>query len=60
MQGMWPELLAERSDPLIHKFEIADADGRVLLDVPFREVLDRARKPPAPPIETDASLYARS
>ncbi len=44
-QAMWGELLAERSDPLLRSFEIADASGRVLLIVPFREVLDRAHKP---------------
>jgi hypothetical protein len=47
-QGMWGELLAERSDPLIRSFEIADASGRVLLTLPFREVLERARKPAGP------------
>lgn len=47
-QGMWSELLTERSDPLLRSFEIADASGRVLLTLPFREVLDRARKPVAP------------
>jgi hypothetical protein len=49
-QSMWGELLAERSDPLLRSFEIADADGRVLLTLPFREVLEQARKPPAPMI----------
>lgn len=42
---MWGELLAERSDPMLRSFEIADAQGRVLLVLPFREVLERARKP---------------
>ena len=44
-QAMWGELLAERSDPLLRSFEIADASGRVLLVLPFWEVLERARKP---------------
>ncbi len=44
-QAMWGELLAERSDPMLRSFEIADAAGRVLLVLPFREVLERARKP---------------
>ncbi len=44
-RAMWGELLAEHSDPLIRAFEIADEHGQVLLTVPFREVLDRARKP---------------
>jgi hypothetical protein len=43
---MWTELLAQRSDPLIRSFEIADETGRVLLILPFGEVLDRARKRP--------------
>jgi hypothetical protein len=44
-RAMWSELLAERSDPLLRSFEIADSDGRVLLLLPFREVLESARKP---------------
>jgi hypothetical protein len=48
-QEMWSELLTQRADPLSRAFEIADADGQVLLTLPFREVLDRARKPTAPP-----------
>jgi uncharacterized protein YlxW (UPF0749 family) len=43
-QAMWSELLAERSDPLLRSFEIADASGRVLLVLPFQEVLERAHK----------------
>ena len=44
-QAMWSELLAERSDPMLRSFEIADSDGRVLLILPFREVLERASRP---------------
>jgi len=44
-QEMWSELLAERSDPLVRSFEIADEHGQVLLTLPFREVLERAHKP---------------
>ena len=47
-QGMWTELLAERSDPTIYSFEISDEAGECLMRVPFTEVLDRARKPCAP------------
>ena len=47
-QEMWSELLAEGSDPLIRSFEIADERGQILLTLPFREVLERARKPSAP------------
>jgi len=45
-QDMWVELLAQRMDPLIRSFEIADEKGRVVLILPFQEVLDRARKRP--------------
>ena len=45
-QDMWTELLAQRSDPLIRSFEIADERGRLLLTLPFVEVLDRARRRP--------------
>ena len=44
-RAMWSELLAERSDPMLRSFEIADSDGRVLLVLPFREVLESARRP---------------
>src|SRR5437588_4179287 len=44
-RAMWGELLAERSDPLIRAFEIADEHGQILLTVPFAEVLERACKP---------------
>ena len=46
-QEMWSECLAECSDPLLRTFEISDERGRVLLTLPFREVLERARKPTA-------------
>ena len=48
-QEMWSELLAERNDPMARAFEIADAHGRILLTLPLSEVLERARKPTAPP-----------
>jgi hypothetical protein len=50
-QAMWAELLAERANPFLRSFEIADASGRILLTLPFREVLDRARKPARMPEE---------
>jgi len=43
-QEMWGELLAEKSDPLLRCFEITDVNGRLLLTLPFGEVLQRARK----------------
>ncbi|WP_336490265.1 hypothetical protein [Methylobacterium nigriterrae] len=33
---------------LCYAFEIADADGQLLIEVPFAEVLDTARKPRRP------------
>ena len=45
---MWGELLAQRADPLLRSFEIADSGGRLLLTLPFREILERVRKPPGP------------
>jgi hypothetical protein len=47
-QEMWSELLAQRSDPLRRAFDIADADGQVLMTIPFCEVLERARRLPPP------------
>jgi hypothetical protein len=57
-QDMWAELLAQRSDPLIRSFEIADSAGRVLLILPFGEVLDRARKRAVPLPEQVRSAQA--
>ena len=45
---MWSELLKHREDPTAHTFEICDADGKLLLSLPFTEVLEAARKPADP------------
>jgi hypothetical protein len=42
-EEMWSELLADGLDPLTRSFEISEG-GQVLLTLPFREVLERARK----------------
>jgi hypothetical protein len=42
-EEMWSELLAEGLDPLMRSFEISDGH-QILLTLPFREVLERARK----------------
>ena len=42
-EEMWSELLADGLDPLTRSFEISDG-RQVLLTLPFREVLERARK----------------
>jgi translation initiation factor 2B subunit (eIF-2B alpha/beta/delta family) len=52
---MWGELLAEQADPLLRSFEIADAEGRSLMTLPFREVLERARKPAHLPNEVKSA-----
>jgi hypothetical protein len=57
-QEMWPELLTERCDPLIRSFEIADERGQILLTLPCREVLERARKPSAPLSKLRQSLQS--
>lgn len=44
-QEMWSELLKDGKDPTTHGFEISDADGKVLLTLPFKEVLEATRKP---------------
>jgi translation initiation factor 2B subunit (eIF-2B alpha/beta/delta family) len=52
---MWGELLADKSDPLLRSFEIADGSGRLLLTLPFGEVLERARKPRILPNEVKSA-----
>ena len=42
-EEMWSELLADGLDPLMRSFEISDG-RQVLMTLPFREVLERARK----------------
>jgi len=42
-QDMWSELLVDGLDPFMRSFEISDGH-QVLMTLPFREVLERARK----------------
>jgi len=42
------DLLRKKANPYRHTFEITDADGNLLLEVPFSEVLEKG-KPPLPP-----------
>lgn len=37
---MWHELIRERVDPRTCSFEIADAEGNTLFELPFAEILD--------------------
>jgi hypothetical protein len=46
--GMSADLAREETNPARYAFEITDARGNLLMDVPFTEVLDRGHKP-APP-----------
>jgi Domain of unknown function (DUF6894) len=42
---LWRELLVERVDPRDYSFEIANADGQLLLVLPFAEVLNGTWRP---------------
>uniref|UniRef100_UPI003013BEFA DUF6894 family protein n=1 Tax=Methylobacterium nigriterrae TaxID=3127512 RepID=UPI003013BEFA len=53
--AMAAELIGRGQLPMRYAFEITDADGQLLMEVPFSEVLDKSRKrrrpvpkPPAP------------
>lgn len=46
--GMSTDLIHEKADPFRYFFEIKDAGGTLLMEVPFTEVLDRGRQPVAP------------
>ncbi len=46
--GMSADLVHEAANPARHAFEIADAKGNFLMDVPFTEVLDRGHQPATP------------
>jgi hypothetical protein len=46
--GMSTDLIHEKADPFRYLFEITDADGTLLMEVPFTDVLDRERQPVAP------------
>ncbi|GJE49964.1 hypothetical protein GOFOIKOB_3005 [Methylobacterium tardum] len=46
--GLGADLAAQRMDPARYVFEITDPAGRLLMEVPFTEVLNRGCKPVAP------------
>jgi len=56
MREMWVELLKEGDDPTTRSFEISDSDGKILLIVPFTEVLEAARKPAPRSLTVTASI----
>ncbi|MBV9510581.1 MAG: hypothetical protein JO303_09910 [Caulobacteraceae bacterium] len=43
------DMARQRRNPLSHAFEVCDANGRVLLDLPFSEVYGGQARAPAPP-----------
>lgn len=47
--GMSADLAYQKVDPTRYAFEISDAGGRLLMEVPFTEVLDRGCRPFAAP-----------
>ena len=46
------EMLRERRDPSQHRFEIRDVLGRLVLELPWDEVLRPGRRRPPPPAST--------
>jgi hypothetical protein len=51
------ELAYEKTCPTRYTFEITDAGGNLLMEVPFSEVLDRGRRPIPP---TSASTFRKA
>jgi hypothetical protein len=45
--GLWGELLQQRRDPRCSRFEITDARGEPLFELPFSEVPDSMSRPAA-------------
>ena len=45
---MSADLVRQEKNPVRYAFEITDRAGKLLMEVPFTEVLDRGRKPIAP------------
>ena len=41
--GLWGELLEQRRDPRCSRFEVTDATGEALFELPFSEVLESTR-----------------
>lgn len=57
--GMSADLIHEKANPFHYAFEIADASGRLLMELPFTEFLDRGRRP-APPSPADLFRKGRA
>jgi hypothetical protein len=43
---MWAEARHQGRNLFIHRFQIKDEGGRILMDLPFAEVLGGAKQPP--------------
>jgi hypothetical protein len=48
---MSAEMLKDQKDPTVHQFEIVDAEGRFLIELPFSEVI----RPRTKPLNRDAA-----
>jgi hypothetical protein len=57
---LWSELLLMREDPRTFAIDIADADGRTVMTVPFSEVLDACRNGQAVPPPPDPTPEHRA
>jgi hypothetical protein len=55
---LWRELLLARRDPRTHAFEIADVSGKVLLVLPFSEILEATN--PARKRATPRAAFTRA
>jgi hypothetical protein len=58
--GMSADLIHEKANPFRYAFEIADASGRLLMELPFTEFLDRQSERPAPPSPADLFRKGRA
>ena len=53
------ELLRKREDPSRYRFEIRAADKRLLLDLPFKEVLNPRPRPLLAPVDCSKTVKGR-
>ena len=56
MPGLTADFLRDGRNPMEHAFEIADAEGSVLLELPFTELVRHGRRPARPQAAVLASL----
>jgi hypothetical protein len=48
VQGMWRELLQDRTDPMACTFVITDAEDNLIFRLPFSELVERCQSPRLP------------